>query len=142
MNKSTYSIIGVIIAVIIGSISWAVSYQFSYQFFSGGSVETQMAKAAAEMNKTLPKMGDPETRLDKVVAGPGKNFHYHYTIVNHVKNEPIIKQMQEPMRQQVTTGYKNNTGLKAFRDAGVSLNYHYVDKNNESLFDFIVGPKD
>jgi PBP1b-binding outer membrane lipoprotein LpoB len=41
-----------------------------------------LSQTAREINTTLPKMIDSETRLDRVEGGPGKTFDYYFTLGN------------------------------------------------------------
>lgn len=45
------------------------------------------AKAAAQINRTLPKMIDEDTRLDKVTVGPGARTVYHYSSPKHTSRD-------------------------------------------------------
>lgn len=74
-------------AIIVTSNLSEAGNNIASQILFGPSHKQLVAKAAAELNKQLPKMIDRETRLDSVVArADGGLFTYNYTLVNYNAN--------------------------------------------------------
>jgi hypothetical protein len=71
-------------AIIVTSSPSEAGDNIASQILFGPSHKQLVAKAAAELNKQLPKMIDRETRLDSVDArADGGLFTYNYTLVNY-----------------------------------------------------------
>ncbi len=140
-SRKPFPVVGMIAAA-IGAVlgSYAVNRGLSNRT---GSVEKALVQASNELNKTVPTMVDPETRLDGTTAGPGKTFVYQYTLVNIVKDATFdAKALETAMRPIILEQYKTNPGLKSFRDTGVSMRYRYSDKNGVFITEIVIGPED
>ena len=139
MSKNTLSIIGAIIGVVVASI--IARYIFSGQ--QGNiSFETQLMKAAEEVNKICPYMVDSETRLDNALGGPGKKFIYNYTLINYLSEELDLEQLKSSIYPSILNTVKTNPDMATFRDNDVVLVYRYKDKENMFLFDIEIGPEE
>lgn len=107
-----------------------------------------LIEAEKVINKDCPIMIDQETRLNNVMAEPGKEILYNITLLNYDKelfekdsdkyitveelrntNEPIIINMA-----------KTSPIVKSFRENKVTMIYHYSDKNGVFLFEIVITP--
>ena len=105
--------------------------------------EKALAKVTSEINQKLPRMVDPETRLDQIVTGPGKSIVYRYTLVNFAKGEvPDPSRIAKVVRPKVLDRYRSDKDLKRVRESGLVLHHKYFDKYGTFLAGFQVGPAD
>ena len=67
--KTTVSFVVAAIAAVAVAVGWfAIEREFSTN--CGMSVEQGLVQASDDINKTLPRMVDPETRVDHTEPGP------------------------------------------------------------------------
>jgi hypothetical protein len=131
-----------VIAVLIGAAlgSYAIRLGFSNR---ASDIEAALARASAEANKNVPLMLDSETRLDGTSAGPGRVLTYNYTLVNVTKGDGLnITRFEEATRPNIIREYKTNPGLKALREADVSMHHRFSDKIGVFVVEIVVAPDD
>jgi hypothetical protein len=131
-----------VIAVLIGAVlgSYAIRLGFSNR---ASDIEAALAKASAEANKNVPLMLDSETRLDGTSAGPGRVLTYQYTLVNVTKVGGLnTKLFEQAMRPNIIKEYKTTPGLKALRDAEVSMHHRFSDKDGAFIIEIVIAPGD
>jgi hypothetical protein len=119
-----------------GVVAFIVCYYLAFhgvQRIMGGSVEQQIEKMAAELNKTLPKQVDPVTRWDRVEPGPGKAFAYVYTITGELSPQQKTALQSEVRRRALAA-----PEMRPFFDAGVTVWYKYRDSKGASALEFSV----
>jgi hypothetical protein len=139
MNPKTKKILSYALTIIIG----VVVYQLVNHFlFKPPSFETQLMKVAAELNKNCPFMVDSDTRLDNSVGGPGKNFVYNYTLINHAEADINIVELKQNMIPFLTNYIKTSEDMQTFRKEKVTLKYIYKDKSGTFLFSITIAPDD
>jgi len=139
MNPNINKYLSYVIAIIVG----VVVYQLvSHFLFKPPSFETQLMKVAAELNKNCPFMVDSDTRLDNAVGGPGKNFVYNYTLINHAAVELNIVELKQNMIPSLTNYIKTSEDMQTFRKEKVTLKYNYKDKFGAFLFSITIGPSE
>jgi hypothetical protein len=137
-SRKPVPVVGIIAAAIAAGLG-----AFAVNRNRSGNIEAALAKASAEMNKTAPRMMDPNVRMDSTSAGPGRTLTYRYTLVNLVKDESFdTKRFEDAARPTLVNEYRTNPALKVFRDAGVSMNYQYSDKNGALIAMISIGPQD
>lgn len=83
--------------------------------------------AAQQVNQTLPKMIDSETRLDSSLAGDSK-FIYKLTMINYKAEELSSDEFKKIARENLLSNVCTNPGIKAFFDRDVSVDYQYYGK--------------
>ena len=73
--------------IVVFIVSFAVAYFAVDYFFSRNEAtpNEMLVTVSKEMNKTMPKMMDAETRLDSTSV-ENSTLNYHYTLVNVVKD--------------------------------------------------------
>jgi hypothetical protein len=131
-----------LIAAVFGAVlgSYAVHLAFSNR---SGDIEKALIKASTEANKTVPLMLDAETRLDGTSAGPGRFLTYRYTLVNLTKNDPLdLKKFEARVRPNILHEYKTTAGLKALREALVSMRHRFSDRNGVFITEIVIAPAD
>ncbi len=130
--------------IIIFAITFVVAF-FGTKYFikSMKSDNSELKKAAQEINKSCPVMIDNQTRLDNVVLISDTIFQYNYTLVkieNKDKNFDSEK-LKQNIQSQSQKNLDSNAAMKYQRDNNIYLKYVYKDRNNRLLFDFIINHK-
>lgn len=97
------------------------------------SIERSLNKAANELNLQCPMMIDPETRLDKTIAGPGRKFTYLYTIMGEDLVPTDDPALWAEVRQEILTGLRNSPEMNEMSELGVSLVYQYKNEAGQHL---------
>lgn len=133
-----------IVAGIIGAV---IGYAVVSSMLQGGhhhlSIRGYLITAAETTNKRLPMMVDADTRLDKVEVGDGTNnvLIYDYTLPRLAKNQIDVAVLQKNLLPQLIENYRTNTVMQRLREQDVELDYRYVDKNGDFIFEQPVSPK-
>jgi hypothetical protein len=112
-----------------------------YFFSQSPSVDEMMVKAASEFNKNCPLMVDQLTRIDNVVALPGKKFQFNETIMSLDTTSIGLEEIKKNLEPQIINNVKTNPGLKLFRDKKITMIHYYKDINGNFLFTISVGPE-
>jgi hypothetical protein len=86
-------------------------------------IEEELKLFADEYNKELPVMQTEETRLDSVMAGPGRKFTYKTTITTLASEEIDREAFAEYVKPKLIENYKSSKELKDFRDKNVEFIY-------------------
>ncbi len=92
-----------------------------------------LAEVASEVNRTLPRMIDEETKLISVEGRDGV-FTFNYTLVNHgiedLDPEAFGMDLQAEMVERACSapGIRNNLLAK-----GVTVRYRYTDRSDQLL---------
>ena len=130
----------VILSALIGSVIGSVG---ANEVFSRPSnTDAILKETSIELNKTLPKMIDKETRLDRTFTAPDKTLVYKYTLVNILAKDYDSNVVKSKVKQSALQNYRTNPVMKPFRDLSVNLKYQYFDKKGAFFMDFNVSPKD
>ena len=128
------------IQIIIFVISFAVAY-FAVDYFFSKSDSTpnaMLVTVSAEMNKTMPKMLDAETRLDSTSV-ENATLNYHYTLVNLSKESgENFAEVKANMKAQAQENLDTNAAMKDYRENDISLHYIFTDKEQNPVFDYTV----
>jgi hypothetical protein len=132
------------ILVIVGSVTgFVIGYVIVNSLFTSPSgFDKQLVNAANEINKICPLMVDSQTRLDNAMSMPGKQFVYNYTLVNSLKADIDISQLQEKMRPLAINSIKTNDTMDILKKNDVTFIYNYKDTEGVFLFKIVIGPED
>ena len=95
--------------------------------------DSALAKEAQKLNLQLPKMIDPETRLDKVIAAPNKNVTYQHTMVNYAEGEIDLAYFYSVYKRDLMSRVCANEGMKPMIAAGVQVAYVYKTKDAKHI---------
>ena len=95
-----------------------------------------MVEVANEINKTLPRMLDSETRLDTFVSLPNKTLMYVYTNVKYSIDDFGLgkKETENYMRSFLLNYIKTSSDSEIFRDHKATFAFTYKDKNGHEWF--------
>ena len=101
-----------------------------------------LGKVAAEANKGLPKMIDPETEMTST-AGLDGVFVYNYRLVNMVGTEVDGQQLVATLKPQVAKAACSAAATRdKFLRQNIALRYSYADKSGVTVASFDVNPGD
>jgi len=103
--------------------------------------EQEMVKIAADINQRCPLMMDAATRLDNVVAIPGKTFQYNITLLNVDVEHVVPDSMKAFITPRIIKNIKTNPDLEQQRQNQVTMSYLYKDKQGTSMFKVVITPE-
>lgn len=87
----------------------------------------ELTLSVKQINATLPKLLDEETRLDSA-ATTSNVIIYTNTLVNYSVSQLNVATLDPLLLDSVIKPLCNNEGLKVFIDLGVVMVYRYLDK--------------
>lgn len=94
-------------------------------------VEKEVAETLKEtsisINKQLPMMVDPDTRLD-AASSHGMQQHYKYTMINYSKDELNEQLFHDKIKAVISNSQCDNNDMKLMLNVGVEYFYHIFDK--------------
>lgn len=90
-----------------------------------------LLKVSEYMNKRMPELIDPETRLDRVSAEPGAHFSYHYTLVTSNSTDIDKASFASTIRAQLQSKLCDSAQIRSFFNHGVTVGYLY--QGNDGL---------
>jgi len=116
------------------------SFAVQHFFFKAPTFDTEMTKAASELNKACPIMLDAYTRFDNAVAMSDNTFQYNYTIINVDKKDVNLDTMKMKVEPGIINNIKTNPDMKVYRDHDVTFIYSYRDKDGVFITKYTVTP--
>jgi hypothetical protein len=96
--------------------------------------------AAAEINKSTPKMLDSETRLDRAVASNSKTLELYHTLVNIDAQDIDPLSFEAAMRPEIEGQLRANPKIDAIRRTKIAFVYHYQGKDGGSIASIRIVP--
>ena len=130
-----------VIVIIVGIVVFALAYYAVQQiFFKEFSFNKVMIEAANQLNESCPIIVDQDTRLDNAVVLPGNIFQYNYTMINSVKNEINIPELENYLEPLLINNVKTNPDFQIYRDNKVTMTYYYKDKYGEAVMKISITP--
>ena len=105
------------------------------------SVDAELEKVAADMNRGCPFQVDEITVLVNVKALPNKTIQYNYKLNDLTKTEINLDTVKKYVFPNLLKNAKENPEAKPFRDNDVTIRYHYDDKNGEFITEYVVTPE-
>jgi hypothetical protein len=91
-----------------------------------------LVKMADSMRQHLPKMLNPQTRWDSVVAGPGEKLTYSYTLVNYASGN-IDRGAISDSLSDLKKEYCASPFGKEMIERGASVEYIYRGKDGRPI---------
>lgn len=130
-----------IVQGIIFAISFALAFFGASYFLSKikNTPNTMLVDASKEMNQSMPKMVDSETRLDSTSV-ENSTLNYHYTLINIVKDSSDMDfdLVKSTMIKKAQENLDTNSAMKEYRENDISLHYIFKDKEKNQVFDYTV----
>jgi len=117
------------------------SYFVRVKFFKK-DLQEEMQITAQKMNKKCPRMIDKITRLDRVEVKPGRQMHYHYSIISLSRAEVDTKKLAMAMKPILSRKCQQHRSLRLLVKNKVQLFHHYKDKDGKFLFKNVLTTKD
>jgi hypothetical protein len=97
---------------------------------------------AHDLNKSLPKIIDEFTTLDKVVYIPSRQLQFNYTLNNLSVDDSTFKTMMDSMKTEIIRTIKQDAGIKLLLDSSVTFSYSYNDSLGHSINKLTIVPND
>ena len=103
------------------------------QFQSGARYDEKwLSETAANLNRSLPKEVDAETRWDRVTPGPGIGLTYSYTLIKQEAGKVDLEQFNSAMQVLLRKAVCGRAGMRELMKNGVKLAYVY--RGNDGRF--------
>lgn len=96
------------------------------------TIEDKLVQLVNEVNKSLPKMLDSETKLDSVYTELN-NLEYRYSLVNYNAIDIDANFLHENMRPSIVSIACSNSATVSLIQEGVNVSYTYFDKVGEYI---------
>ena len=96
-------------------------------------MEAMLVKVSEYMNKRMPELVNPETRLDRVSAEPGPHFSYHYTLLDSNGADIDKASFMANLRPKLKTSVCTKPEVRNFLNHGVTVIYSYRGKDNAPI---------
>ncbi len=139
MKMSISPVANFIAILICAALVWAIVSMFQR---SDSTVDQALVEIAKKHNATLPVQIDSETRLDRIMAEPGKRLTYFYTLFNVPRRDTDAAKFISTMKPLLINDYRTSPQMAGLRKEQVELHYCYRDRNGNIFAEFVVSPKD
>jgi hypothetical protein len=96
------------------------------------SIDAALENLSAHMNRKVPMLVDPETRLDRVSAESGHKLSYHYTLTS-VPRSMSATEFTRLVRPALQQRLCASSEMQAFLKHGVTISYVYRDVSGKPL---------
>jgi hypothetical protein len=106
------------------------------------SVDRVLQKISEKENSQLPRLIDPETRLDNVTAGPGHRITYHYTILHALGADGNIAKLNGLPATERKDQMCGDKQVQLFFKSGVTVSYQYRTQDGSEEGKIAVAPSD
>jgi hypothetical protein len=136
------AILKILVALVSAFVGYVLVTSLLGLHHAQGTLDARLAHVADNMNHQLPIMADPDTRLDKVTAGPGSQLTYLFTLPNQSISNLDLPAFETSLRQNIINNYKTNSSMDEMRAAQVKLVCLYKDKTGVLITNITVTPKD
>lgn len=103
-------------------------------------VESALHVAAARLNRHNPRQLDSVTRLDTVLAGPGRRLTYMMTVLKPLTTTP--RSFGHMMRAQSLAGLCTDPAMRPFLEDSVVMATTYRDVEGRFIAGHELGAKD
>ena len=107
-----------------------------------GSLDDTLVRMSQKMNRSMPQAVDADTRLDKVSAEPGRQFAYHYTMLNVRSKDVNTASFYKTFRPTLQKRVCGSEEMKTFFRNRVTVAYAYQGKDGEDIGKIAFSPKD
>lgn len=150
MLKKILSILGVVIALIFWTIGGKIGQEIGQEVSKSSLTKEELQlellkgfeKAAKQINATTPMIIDKETRLDRVIAGPGALITYNSTLLNYTASQIDSTWLQINLRNSVKNSVCTNKEMKKSLEYGGKYKYSYSGKDRQLIGSFIIDGND
>lgn len=131
----------VIALILIGGVYTVVNRIASERHIAATRASTDLATAtAAKLNVGLPRMVSSDSRLDSVVADPGRAVIYNYTLIG-MPNANMDADTASRFRQLVVASTCGGSSSDLFAQ-GIAIRDRYAREDGYVFADVTVRPED
>lgn len=131
--------VGAIFGALIGGAAGnAVSKSAASQLM----VEEALVNTTDQINRLLPITLDPDTRWDSTVAGPGRRFTYHYTILTMRASKIDTPNFRRVMVTRLRKSVCASPDTQVFIKNGVTVSYSYRGRDGRHVCNIDIWPRD
>ena len=109
---------GMLLAAICSPMASAQQSQGPYD-------ENWLISTAADLNKSLPRLIDPDTRWDRVTPGPGLRLIYTYTLIKQEAGNVDVEKFHAGMQALLRKSVCSRENMQDLMKNGVKLAYTY-----------------
>ncbi|HAS8158117.1 TPA: hypothetical protein I7722_07985 [Vibrio vulnificus] len=129
-----------LLGMIVGAVVFfGASFLASYVTAKDRAID----RSVVERNKTLPMMQDEYTQLDKIsVNHESKGYNLHLSLIGHSKMDIDVEVLNEIFDVDIKPTTCTNEQLRMLFKLGYSINYLYLDKNQERINYYNIRPED
>ncbi|WP_239005461.1 hypothetical protein [Gloeothece citriformis] len=96
-------------------------------------VSDQLLDRANQMNQDLPKMIDPDTRLDSTQGGPGRQLSYNFTLVNYASNQIDGQRFSQKVMPVIKNQACTNASVQSLFNNRVSIRFNYYGNDGRLI---------
>lgn len=104
--------------------------------------QKDLARIAEEINEKCPQMLDSETRIEGIEVKDPNTLIYHYTLIHIEKKNVDTNQFYRMLWPGIISNIKTSIEMKKLRENNTLIEYSYVDKSNQPIYTFHIGPKE
>lgn len=105
-------------------------------------VDKMLMQASAEVNASMPRMIGEKMRLDKVLAEPGRELVYFYTLLSHAASDIESKAFHDVMRPINLEDYCDSPEMRVFFENKVIMHHVYQGKDEGEITRVTISPID
>ncbi|HAS8424896.1 TPA: hypothetical protein I7747_20025 [Vibrio vulnificus] len=135
-SKVWFGLLGMIVGAVV---FFGASFLASYVTAKDRAID----RSVVERNKTLPMMLDEYTQLDKIsVNHESKGYNLHLSLIGHSKMDIDVEVLNEVFDVDIKPTTCTNEQLRMLFELGYSINYLYLDKNQERINYYNIRPED
>lgn len=135
-SKVWFGLLGMIVGAVV---FFGASFLASYVTAKDRAID----RSVVERNKTLPMMLDEYTQLDKIsVNHESKGYNLHLSLIKHSKMDIDVEVLNEVFDVDIKPTTCTNEQLRMLFELGYSINYLYLDKNQERINYYNIRPED
>jgi hypothetical protein len=106
------------------------------------SLVPMLTEITEELNATLPKQIDENTRMDTSTVGPGKKLTYFYTILDTASIKLTSVEFSEALRPQLIDSYRTNPKMFELRENDFTVCFCYRDESGTIFANIEITPSD
>lgn len=115
---------------------------FSSVLAQSDQVSTQLLQTANDMNQQLPKMVDPDTRLDSTQGGPGRQLSYNLTLVNYSSNQINNQRFSQKVTPVVRNEACTHPTIQRLFNNQVTIRFNYYGNDGHLISTIKVNSSD
>ena len=134
--------IGIVITVLLLGMIGLYLTPKNVNQLSEQEVTKLLVDETQKFTQHLPMMVDNITRIDSIVAAPGRICIYSYTLLGINKNTFDSNRFINDIKPAQINAYKTREGLEIFRELNVEMRHIFSDEQGTELARISITPED